>query len=189
MKRTTFSRIQVGLLVLCFCPACKQAPSTDTATTHVSASPSVTAQASAAAPSSSALAAQTGSACAGKYQGEYAVSNVKPAISRKEGAPEQWEKDDGAALAGKGTLTLQVDFNNVVSGSAEGALGAQTLRGFCDDTTLRVQLGSAGDEVGKIQNAYFVADISGNQAAGTLAAATGDSLLRRSGPVTVRRVQ
>jgi hypothetical protein len=194
MKRTTLSRTPVagttvGLLILCFCPACKQAASTDTATTQVTASSSVSAQASAAASSSPVPTAQTGSTCAGKYQGEYAVSHVKPALSRKQGAPEQWEKDDGTTLAGKGTLTLQVDSNNVVSGSAEGALGQQTLRGFCDETALRVQLDSAGDELGKIQNAYFVADMSGNQAAGTLAAATGDSLLRRAGPVTVRRVQ
>jgi len=192
MKRTTDSRILVaaeslGLLAFCFCPACKQAPSTDTATPQVTARPSVTAQASSAP--QSAAAPQSGSACAGKYQGEYAVSNVKSALSRKEGAPEQWETDDGKTLAGKGTLTLQVDSNNVVSGNAEGALGQQTLRGYCDQTTLRVQLDSAGDELSKIQNAYLVADLSGSQAAGTLVAATGDSLLRRAGSVTVRRVQ
>lgn len=193
MKRTTYSRIlntakSLGLLAFCFCPACKQAASTDTATTQVTASPSIAAQPSGSAPQS-ASAPQSGSACAGKYQGEYAVSNVKSPLSRKEGAPEQWEKDDGKTLAGKGTLTLQVDSNNVVSGNAEGALGPQTLRGYCDEATLRVQLDSAGDDLSKIQNAYLVADITGSQAVGTLVAATGDSLLRRAGAVTVRRVQ
>ena len=193
MKRTTCSPILVaaeslGLLLFCFCPACKQAASTDTATPQVTASPSVTAPASASA-LPSASAPQSGSACAGKYQGEYAVSNVKSALSHKEGAPEQWETDDGKTLAGKGTLTLQVDSNNVVSGNAEGALGQQTLRGYCDETTLRVQLDSAGNDLSKIQNAYLVADLSGSQAAGTVVAATGDSLLRRAGSVTVRRVQ
>ena len=193
MKRTTFSRILVaakslGLFAFCFCPTCKQAASTDTATPLATASPPVTAQASASAPQA-ASAPQSGSACAGKYQGEYAVSNVKSALSHKEGAPEQWEADDGKTLAGKGTLTLQVDANNVVSGKAEGALGQQTLRGYCDETTLRAQLDSAGDEPSKIQNAYLVADLSSGQAAGTLVAATGDSLLRRAGSVTVRRVQ
>jgi hypothetical protein len=128
-----------------------------------------------------------GSSCAGTYQGEYTVSSVKPALSKKEGAPEQWANDDGKLLAGKGTLTLQVDSANVVSGSAEGALGPQTLRGACDENTLRVQLDSPADEPDKIQNAYLVADVSGANAAGTLNAATGDSLIRRAGPVTLRR--
>lgn len=191
MKRTTQSRSYVaaqvlGLLAFCFCPACKQASSTDTPAPQAAANPSVSTQASAAA-LPVASAPQTGSACAGKYQGEYAVSNVKSALSRKEGAPEQWETDDGKTLAGKGTLTMQVDSTNVVSGNAEGALGQQTLRGYCDESTLRVQLDPAGDEPGTIRNAYFLADLLGNQAVGTLVAATGDSLLRRAGSITLRR--
>lgn len=173
-----------SLAFLCFCPTCKQAASTDTsASAAVTAAPS----ASVATADAKPAAALPGATCTGKYQGEYTVSVVKSDLTKKDGAPEQWEKDDGKNLAGKGTLTLQVDAANAVSGTAEGALGQQSLRGACDENTLRVQLDSPGDEPNKIRNAYLLASISGSDAVGTLAAATGDSLIRRAGPVTLHR--
>jgi hypothetical protein len=180
----------VGLLLLVLCPTCKQAPSSDT-NAEGAAAPTPSAQ-SAQNPSAqvkSAVAPQPGSECAGKYQGEYTVAAVKSELSSKDGAPSQWEKDDGKALAGKGTIQLQVDANNSVSGMASGALGEQTLRGSCDDKTLRVRLDSTNEELAKVQNAYLLAEISGADIKGTLAAATGDSLIRRAGAVTLQRAQ
>lgn len=129
------------------------------------------------------------SACAGQYKGTYTVTTTKPAISRKEGAPAQWESDDGHALSGPGELALVVDNQDIVSGTAKGALGQQTLRGSCDGQTLRVQLDSVGTEPTLVQNAFILADLSGDQATGTLTAATGDSLVRRSGAVNLRKSQ
>jgi hypothetical protein len=76
-----------------------------------------------------------------------------------------------------------------VTGSAKGALGQQTLRGSCVENTLRVQLVAMGAESNSIQNAFILADLSGDQATGTLTAATGDGLVRRSGAVTLRKAQ
>jgi len=90
---------------------------------------------------------------------------------------------------GQGELALKVDAQNLVSGSAKGALGQQTLRGSCDENTLRIQLDATGSEPTMIQNAIIVAELTGDQATGTLVAATGDSLVRRSGAVNLRKLQ
>jgi hypothetical protein len=184
---------RVSLALLCLCPTCKQAAPSDTlaqpsaspAAASAASDPSVASGAPDAKP---AAASRATSSCAGKYQGEYTVASIKTELTKKEGAPEQWKKDDGKTLAGKGTLALQVDSADVVSGSAEGALGQQTLRGACDENTLRVQLDSTVDDPSKIRNAYLVAGVSGSEASGTLTAATGDSLIRRAGSVTLHRV-
>ena len=127
------------------------------------------------------------SGCAGRYQGTYSVAATKSGISHRDGAPPEWESDDGHALSGPGELALKVDNQNLVSGSAKGALGQQTARGSCDDSTLRVQLDAMSAEPGLIQNAFILADVSGDQATGTLTAASGDSLVRRSGTVNLRK--
>jgi hypothetical protein len=184
-RNVTFSPGWVVFLGV-FCVTCQKiAP----ASTNQDNSAAV---ASAAPPPAAAPAPQqlaNASACAGKYQGTYTVATVKPGLLRKEGAPAQWESDDGRALSGQGELALEVDNQNAVSGTAKGALGQQTLRGSCDDKTLRVQLDAAGTESNLIQNAFILADLSGDQATGTLTAATGDSLVRRSGAVNLRKSQ
>ena len=129
------------------------------------------------------------SGCFGQYQGTYTVAATKPGISRKQGAPAQWDAEDGHTLLGQGELALKVDAQNLVSGSAKGALGQQTLRGSCDENTLRIQLDATGSEPTMIQNAIIVAELTGDQATGTLVAATGDSLVRRSGAVNLRKLQ
>jgi|GEM_PF-3260434 len=175
-----------ALALVCFCPTCKQSATSDAPAPGASAAPPASAVVPAPAAQSDAPP-QPGSACAGKYQGEYRVTAIQSDLSKKQGAPEQWEKDDGKALAGKGALTLLVGPDNVVSGTADGALGQQTLRGACDENTLRVQLDAASAESTTIKNAYLIAELSGSEASGTLTAATGDSLIRRAGPVTLRR--
>jgi len=177
-----------------FCVTCqKSAPTStnhDNAANQENTAAVVAVVAAPAAPSAAQHPAEPpASACAGQYKGTYTVATTKPAMSRKEGAPAQWESDDGHALSGQGELALVVDNQNVVSGTAKGALGQQTLRGSCDDKTLRVQLDSVGTESNLIQNAFILADLSGDQATGTLTAATGDSLVRRSGAVNLRKSQ
>ena len=179
----------LGFVLSVFCVTCQ---SRHPANQDPPAAPSVAAQAATqptpAQPASAAEPKPT-SACAGQYQGTYTVAATKPSLSKKEGAPSQWEKDEGHALAGQGELTLKVDAQNLVSGSAKGALGQQTLRGSCDDNTLRIRLDATDGEPTVIQNAFIVADLAGDQATGTLSAATGDSLVRRSGAVNLRKTQ
>jgi hypothetical protein len=177
----------LGTLLLFLCPTCKQAPSNDTNAIATAAPPAPVAPSS--AQPQPAVAAQTGSACAGKYQGDYTVAAAKSDLSTKDGAPAQWDKDDGKLFAGKGTIQLQVDASNSVSGTANGALGEQTLRGWCDDKTLRVRFDSGTDELAKVQNGYLLAEISAAETKGTLAAATGDGLIRRAGTVNLQRAQ
>ncbi len=173
-----------------FCVTCQKTAPPSTNQSNSAAVASVAAPPVASAASAAQQPTQANvSACAGKYQGTYSVATTKSALARKEGAPAQWESDDGHALSGQGELALVVDNQNVVSGTAKGALGQQTLRGSCDDKTLRVQLDTAGTESNLIQNAFIVADLSGDQVTGTLTAATGDSLVRRSGAVSLRKSQ
>jgi hypothetical protein len=177
-----------------FCVTCQKSAPASTNHDNPANQQNTAAVAAVVAPPAAQSAAQQptaipASACAGQYKGTYTVATTRPAISRKEGAPAQWESDDGHALSGPGELALAVDNQNVVSGTAKGALGQQTLRGSCDDQTLRVQLDSVGTEPNLIQNAFILADLSGDQATGTLTAATGDSLVRRSGAVNLRKSQ
>jgi len=129
------------------------------------------------------------SGCAGQYQGTYAVAPTKAAITQKEGAPAAWDKDDGKNLSGAGEIALKVDAENVISGTAKGALGPQSLRGLCDDNTLRIQMDSSESGPSAIQNAIVVAELTGDQATGNISAATGDSLTRRSGTVSLKKSQ
>jgi hypothetical protein len=175
-----------------FCVTCqKSAPSStnhESSTNHDNAA-AVTSVVAPPVVQSAAQQPANVSACAGKYQGTYTVATTKAGLNHKDGAPAQWESDDGHILSGQGELALVVDNQNAVSGTAKGALGQQTLRGSCDDKTLRVQLDTAGTESNLIQNAFILADLSGDQATGTLTAATGDSLVRRSGAVNLRKSQ
>jgi hypothetical protein len=178
-----------GLLSICFCPTCHRAPPGENNQPSASQAAATASAPAAAAPVPSAPESQLRSSCAGKYQGQYTVAPVKSNLTRKEGAPEKWESDDGQALAGNGELTLEVDPQNIITGSAKGALGQQTLRGSCDANTLRARFDATGDSTDQIQNAFLVADLTGDQASGSLSAATGNSLIRRTGTVTLRRAQ
>lgn len=175
------------LLTSCGCLQCKSPGATDApqASAAPSAVPSAPAPAASAAPSAQAAA----SACAGKYKGKYVASARTAGLSRKEGAPEKWETDDGHGLAGDGDLAFEVDAQNVISGTAKGALGEQTLRGICDGNTLRIQLDSQDVAPERICNAYLIAELTGNKGEGALSAATGDSLIRRTGKVTFERAE
>jgi hypothetical protein len=185
----TFNSHNLGWLLFLgvFCGACQK--SDPGATSQGIPAPSVASAAAVPAPSNQEAAKTTASGCAGRYTGTYAVSPTKAAITQKEGAPAQWEKDDGKGLAGQGEITLEVAADNLISGTVKGPLGEQTLRGSCDETTLRAELDTASGDPTSIKNGVLLAELNGDIANGTLAAATGDSLVRRSGTVSLRKVQ
>ncbi len=190
--RTTHFERRTLLLVLFFagfCPTCNRVKPDELKPPKAPAETAASSTVVVAAPMPSLPEPQPRSACAGKYQGQYAVTGVKSDLTRKDGAPERWGSDDGQTLAGSGELTLVVDPQNIITGSAKGALGQQTLRGSCDENTLRAQLDTLGDSDEQIQNAVLVAGLTGDQASGTLAAGTGNSLIRRTGTVTLRKAQ
>lgn len=171
-----------------FCVTCQRGHSGSKSNDNSSAAASAIASI-AVQPARQQPAQKPTSGCAGHYQGTYNVAATRPGISHKDGAPAEWESDDGRALSGPGELVLNVDAQNLVSGSAKGALGQQTARGSCDDNTLRVQLDATGTEPGLIQNAFIVAELSSDQVSGTLTAATGDGLVRRTGAVNLRKTE
>ena len=176
------------LLVLgFFCGACQK--NDPNATSQGAPAASVASAVAVVPPSIPKAAPKAGSPCAGQYTGTYAVTPTKADITQKEGAPAQWEKDDAKALAGQGDITLKVAEDNVISGTAKGPLGDQTLRGLCDENTLRVELDTLSSDPKTVKNAVLLADVSGDQASGTISAATGDSLVRRSGTVNLRKSQ
>ena len=177
----------LGLLSICFCPTCHRAQPSES--NRPGTSPAAEIAPALVAPVPSVPESQPRSTCAGKYQGQYTVAAVKSDLTRKEGAPEKWDTDDGHALSGDGELTLEVDPQNVITGSAKGALGQQTLRGSCDANTLRARLDAIGESTEQIQNAFLVADVAGEQASGAMAAATGNGLVRRTGTLTLRKTQ
>ena len=185
---TRWPRGLVTLLFLGFCAACHRDAQSDTRQSSTAAVPAQPSASVAVAAVPTAPLSTASAPCAGKYQGQYTVSTIKSGLTRKDGAPAKWETDDGRTLAGNGELNLDVDTENVISGKAQGALGELTLRGACDGSTMRVQLDPTADAIGQIQNAYLVANVTNAQASGTIAAATGDALIRRAGTVNLRKV-
>src|SRR5664280_2633756 len=137
-----FMRFQVGLMLFLgvVCVTCQRVNPSPTKTE----SSAVAVAATVAPPAASETVQKPAAGCAGPYQGTYTVSPIKPGISRKEGAPAPWESDDGHALSGPGQVALVVDAQNAITGSAQGALGKQILRGSCEDNTLRIHLDSTG---------------------------------------------
>lgn len=175
------------LLLGVFCGACQK--SDPAATSQGPSAPSVASAAVAPAPSIPTAVRKSASNCAGQYTGTYAVAATKADINQKDGAPAQWDKDDGKLLAGQGEITLKVADDNLISGTAKGVLGEQTLRGLCDENTLRVELDTPSGDPKSVKNAVLLAVLNGDQASGTLIAATGDSLVRRSGTVSLRKAE
>jgi len=170
-----------------FCGACQK--SDPSATSQSTPAASVASAVAVVTPSIPKAAPKAGSPCAGQYTGTYAVTPTKADITQKEGAPAQWEKDDTKALAGQGDIALKVAEDNLISGTAKGPLGDQTLRGLCDENTLRVELDTLSSDSKTVKNAVLLADLRDDQASGTISAATGDSLVRRSGTVNLRKSQ
>lgn len=121
----------------------------------------------------------------GQWQGNYDVGRhpiERPSVQ------VAWVRDDGTRYAGAGTLTFEVGAEGRLRGTAEGALGAQTLVGAFDTDALTFELlGGASPEatngVAKCERPHSDGDILC-----TIRASTGDGNFVRAGSVRLRQV-
>lgn len=127
---------------------------------------------------SAAVAAQSS-----RFTGTLTAQAKKSTTTKKEGAPQGWEKDDGKAFSGEGKITLNVAADGTVQGTLTGALGDRTLRGVLSGDDLRAALVPAGSDVTQIQNGTLTLKREGSGFKGTLTAATGDALILREASV------
>jgi hypothetical protein len=161
--------------------ACNQNKS-DGAATSATQAPLASVQAPASAVAASTPAP---SAKAMQYAGTFKARAKKSATTAKEGAPQAWEKDNGATYAGDGKITLSVAADGTVQGALAGALGDRTLRGQLSGDELRATLVTAGTDITQIQNGTLVLKREGSSFKGVLTAATGNALILREAEVTV----
>ncbi len=174
--------IPVGFVCASLLLGCSKAPAAG-AGAQPSAAPSA-APVVAAAPS--AVPAK-GNPLAGKWKGNYDVASVKPSLATKDGAPRDWEADDGSALSGKGELELEVDADGKVVGTLGGPLGKHRVIGRVDGDSVRATLLAEDQSTKTIQNGALVLTRDGQALNGSLQAATGDGHLRRAGTISLKQ--
>jgi hypothetical protein len=107
--------------------------------------------------------------------------------TKKDGAPQAWEKDDGKRFSGEGQLTLNLSPEGDAIGELSGALGKLALRGKMEGEDLRASIVPSGSDITQIQNGYLTLRRVGDGYQGQLVAASGDALLLREGNVTLSK--
>lgn len=138
--------------------------------------------ATAASAAPSASAAPPAAWYQGTWQGTYKAELRR--IELAVGGVREWKKDDGSQASGDGTLSLEVEADGSVSGTAGGALGAQTVSGRIEGE--HVALSLLPSETNGFQGTLLAARTpEGIQ--GTLSASTGDSLVVRQASVTLSK--
>ena len=144
-RRTTLLAKLCACALIALSPACEGGatkPQGDGQSSSVS--PSVSAAAASAAASasgapSSSQSSRPESPYAGTWQGSYKA--VKGTVTVPPGVRyKSWEDDKEEEYMGEGRITLAVAADGVVSGSAKGALGEQSIAGQMDGDTLRAAL-------------------------------------------------
>ena len=127
---------------------------------------------------------------AGDWSGTYKAEVFRLEMTAAEGAVKDWEKDDGSALAGEGSLKLSIAEDRSVSGEATGALGDLVAAGEIDEETLRVRLSpkspATAEQVGR---ATLIAKRKGEQLEGKVRTSTGDALKVRVAQVTLTKAE
>jgi hypothetical protein len=104
------------------------------------------------------------------------VSVGKSTTTKKEGAPANWEQDDGKRFTGECQISLTIAADGTIGGTLKGALGDLELRGAVMGEDVRAALVPTNAEVTSIQNGYITLTRSETGLKGTLTSASGDSL-------------
>jgi len=122
-----------------------------------------------------------------ELSGTYVTERAMIEMKREEGRQAAWDQDDGKEGTGPGTLAVSIDDRGTARGTAEGAMGAQIVRGVLDGDTLRLTLGPEGGGEGRSFSGILVAERRGDEFRGDLRASSGDSRLVRRGTATLTR--
>ncbi|MGC4069626.1 MAG: hypothetical protein QM784_34210 [Polyangiaceae bacterium] len=124
---------------------------------------------------------------AGHYEGTAVVSVGKSTTTKKEGAPSNWEQDEGKRFTGECRISITIAPNGTVDGTLKGALGDHELRGAIAGDDVRAVLVPTNGEVTSIQNGYLSLARSNAGLKGKLTAASGDSLHLRVAELDLKK--
>jgi len=119
----------------------------------------------------------------GNWSGTY-ESSIE-SLAHEVGGVRAWKQDEGKAASGPGTLKVSVGSDGVVTGEAQGALGAQSVSGHADEKGLWLTLTPKEDDVLAFRGT-LVAERSGETVSGSLRASSGDSLTVRKATAVLR---
>lgn len=187
------SRRAALLAKLCACalialsPACESGstkPQSDGQRGSASPAESAAAASASSAPTSS-QSSEPDSPHAGTWQGSYKA--VKGTVTVPPGVRyKSWEDDKEEEYMGEGRVTLAVAADGVVSGSAKGALGEQTIAGQIDGDTLRTALQATDPKGG--MSGILTGALKGSKIEAELRVSDSQGNIVRRSEVTFSRV-
>jgi hypothetical protein len=119
---------------------------------------------------------------AGTFSGNYRAE--VGALKAEVGAPRQWQKDDGKAAVGPGTLSVSIAEDGAVEGSAEGAFGDETLSGRVEGDVVRATLLAKSDTSFR---GTLIAAREGDGFKGSIQASSADSSTVRAASLELTR--
>ena len=150
--------------------------------------------AASAAPSTSASTAASAKPpapwYAGTWSGTFETQHYLIERTKREGAVAAWDKDEGEKAAGQGRLSLDVDADRRVTGTASGPLGALVASGEMDGDTLRVQLSPKDPRAPETAESFagtLIAKRKGQLLEGRIQASSGDSRVVRDAAVKLEK--
>jgi hypothetical protein len=149
------------------------------------ASPPPSASAQAAPASASAVARAEW--YEGEWRGTYDAERQPIDMAPDAGRLRAWDQDDGSQGIGAGRITIRIDANGVVTGSAEGPLGKLVVSGAVVGDAVRLRLAPpAGSSVSAFAGVVVAVRRDG-ALSGLLRVSSGDSSLVRRAQVELRR--
>jgi hypothetical protein len=172
---------------ICWCCACSKTPSASESAASASASAPPAPAAPVACVAPSATSAPRAASEAGQWSGSYEARLYRIEMSKKEGAVREWGEDKGDLHTGKGSLTVDIAEGGSASGAAKGPLGELQLTGELDGPNLRLQLSPADPQQTPAFTGVLLAKRDGSGFTGRLQVSSGDSLIVREAPVSLRK--
>ncbi len=120
----------------------------------------------------------------GSWSGQYQAERLNPLEGKNYGQQMAWIRDQGKRFVGPGTLTLTIDAQGLVEGTASGALGEATLRGRIDEQNVALTLRPKQDAP-EAFSGTLTGTKPGAELQLTLRAASGDGKWIRGGSATL----
>ncbi|WP_437723244.1 hypothetical protein [Sorangium sp. So ce861] len=97
------------------------------------------------------------------------------------------QKDDGKQATGPGTVTLTIEPNGELKGTAKGALGDATLVGKVEDGMVRASVFPEDPRAPSAMTGILVGELKENLIAGRIRVTGPDAMLVRESPVELKK--
>lgn len=184
----------LGAAALLFCAAgCDDGPPKDPgprppAPDTAALSAALAHSSAAMAPSASAAPPGAGAqaSLAGTWEGRYDAKKGSVVLPDRV-KDKTWNKDDGKAATGPGTVTLTVSATGEISGTGKGALGPVSLSGKVDGSMIRASVMPVDPTANGAMTGVLVGDSKDGAIVGELRVAGPDASVVRESPIRLER--